>query len=88
MHRVTKFNQEDRLKPYIDLNTKLRKKNVENDSERDIFKISYFWISLMKSITISFKLLKFLLKSFWKNHEECEKTKTVMYEFWYDYVKP
>ena len=87
MHRVTKFNQEDSLKPFIDLNTKLRK-NLRNDSERDILKISYFWISLMKSITIYFKFLKFLLKRFWESHGECEKTKTVMYEFWYDYVKP
>ena len=37
VHRVIQFNQEDWLKPYIDMNTKLRKE-AENAFEKDFFK--------------------------------------------------
>ena len=37
VHRVIKFNQKDWLKPYIDMNTKLRQK-AENNFEKDFFK--------------------------------------------------
>ena len=36
VHRVTKFNQNPSLKPYIDMKTDLRKK-VKNDFEKKIF---------------------------------------------------
>ena len=38
VHRVIQFNQEDCLKPYIDLNTKLRKE-AKNYLQKDLFEL-------------------------------------------------
>ena len=37
-HRIIEFNQKAWLKPYIDMNTELRKL-VRNDFEKDLFKL-------------------------------------------------
>ena len=38
VHRVIQFNQKDLLKPYIDMNTKLRKE-AKNNFDTDFFKL-------------------------------------------------
>ena len=38
MHRIIQFNQKAWLKPYIDMNTKLRAE-AKNDFEKDFFKL-------------------------------------------------
>ena len=38
VYKVVQFNQETCLKPYIDLNTKLKRKG-KNDFEKDLFKL-------------------------------------------------
>ena len=124
-HRVINFNQKTSIKPYIDMNTKLRQK-AKTNSEKDFFKLmnnTVFGKNMenvrehrhIKLVTTE-RRRNYLLsesnyhttKFFTENllATEMRKTqiltnkplyldlsisdlsKTVMYEFWYDYVKP
>ena len=125
IHRVIEFNQETWLKPYIDMNTKLRKE-AKNDCEKDLFKLmnnSVFGKTMenirkhrdIKLVTTDKKRSKLVSE---QNYHtiylisedlsiiEMKKTKVkmnkpiylglsileiskiLMYEFWYDYMKP
>ena len=111
VHRVIQFYQEAWLKPYIDINTELRKK-AKNDFEKDFFKLMnnavfgktmenvrkhrdiklqttdkrrnrlVLLASEMKKIKVKMNKPVYLGLSI------LEISKTLMYEFWYDYMKP
>ena len=125
VHRVIQFNQKAWLKPYIDMNTKLRKE-AKNEYEKDFFKLmnnSVFGKTVenvrkqrdIKLVTTEEKRCKLVsepnyhtAKHFSNNllATEMKKTKvrvnkpiylgmpildiskTLKYEFWYDYIKP
>ena len=121
IQRGIEFNQEAWLKPYIDMNTELRKLE-KNDFEKDLFKLmnnSVFGKTMenirkhrdIKLVTtdkkkkqIGFKTINLISEDL--SIIEMKKTKvkmnrpiylglsileiskTLMYEFWYDYMKP
>ena len=125
IHRVIEFNQKAWLKPYIDMNTELRKL-ARNDFEKDLFKLmnnSVFGKTMenirkhrdIKLVTTDKKRSKlvsepnfYAMNLISKNLSIIEMKKTkikmnkpiylglsileiskiLMYEFWYDYVKP
>ena len=125
IHRVIEFNQETWLKPYIDMNTELRKL-VKNDFEKDLFKLmnnsvfgktmenirkhrdiklvttdkkgsklvsepNYHTINLISEdlSIIEMKKTKVKMnKPIYLGLSILEISKTLMYEFWYDYMKP
>ena len=125
IHRVNEFNQEAWLKPYIDMNTELRKE-AKNDFEKDLFKLmnnsvfgktmenirkhrdiklvktdkkrsklvsepNYHTINLISEdlSIIEMKKTKVKInKSIYLGLSILEISKTLMYEFWYDYMKP
>ena len=125
VHRVIKFNQNAWLKPYIDMNTDLRKK-AKTDFEKDFFKLmnnAVFGKTMenvrkhrdIKLVTTerrrnylvsepNYQTKKFFTENLLAiemkkteiliNKPVClelsilELSKILMYEFWYDYVKP
>ena len=125
IHRVIEFNQKAWLKPYIDMNTELRKL-AKNDFEKDLFKLmnnSVFGKTMenigkhrdIKLVTTDKKRRKLVSESNYHTINlisedlsiiEMKKTKVkmnkpiylglsileiskiLMYEFWYDYMKP
>ena len=125
IHRVIEFNQEGWLKPYIDMNTELRKL-AKNDFEKDLFKLmnnSVFGKTMenirkhrdIKLITTDRKRSKLvsepnyhtinlisedlsiiemketkvkMSKPIYLGLSILEISKILMYQFWYDYMKP
>ena len=125
IHRVIEFNQEAWLKPYIDMNTELRKL-TKNDFEKDLFKLmnnsvfgktmenirkhrdiklvtadkkrsklvsepNYHTINLISEdlSIIEMKKTKVKMnKPIYLGLSILEISKILMYEFWYDYIKP
>ena len=125
IHRNMEFNQEAWLKPYIDMNTELRKL-AKNDFEKDLFKLmnnsvfgktmenirkhrdiklvttdkkrsklvsepNYHTINLISEdlSIIEMKKTKVKMnKPIYLGLSILEISKTLMYEFWYDYMKP
>ena len=120
-YRVIQFNQETWFKPYIDMNTELRKQ-AKNDFEKDFFKLmnnAVFDKSIenvrkhrdIKLVTtdkrrnqlvsepniiqqknplaVEMKKAKVkMTKPVYLGLSILEISKTLMYEFWYDYMKP
>ena len=125
VHRIIEFNQESWLKPYIDMNTELRK-IAKNDFEKDFFKLmnnAVFGNTMenvrkhrdIKLVTTDEKRSKLVSepnyhtmnyisedlsiiemkrtkvkmnKSIYLGLSILEISKILMYEFWYDYMKP
>ena len=124
-HRIIEFNQEAWLKPYIDMNTELRKL-AKNDFEKDLFKLmnnsvfektmenirkrreiklvttvkkrsklvsepNYYTINLISedlSITEMKKTKVKMNKPIYLGLSILDISKILMYEFWYNYMKP
>ena len=125
VQRVIKFNQKAWLKPYIDINTRLRQK-VKNNFEKDFLKLmnnavfrkpvenvrehrniklvtterrknylvsepNYHTMKLFteKWLTIEMRKTQILMnKPVYLGLSILDQSKTVMYEFWSDYIKP
>ena len=125
IHRIIEFNQEAWLKPYIDMNTELRKV-AKNDFKKDLFKLmnnsvfgktmenirkhrgiklvttdkkrsklvsepNYHTINLISEhlSIIEMKKTKVKMKKpIYLGLSILEISKKLMYEFWYDYMKP
>ena len=125
IHSVIEFNQEAWLKPYIDMNTELRKE-AKNDFEKDLFKLmnnsvfektmenirkhrdikivktdkkrtklvsepNYHTINLISEDLSIIEMKKTKVKMnepIYLGLSILEISKTLMYKFWYDYMKP
>ena len=125
VHRIIEFNQKAWLKPYVDMNTELRK-TVKNDFEKDFFKLmnnavfgktmenvrKHRDIKLVTTDTRRSKLVSEpnyhtidcisenlsiiemkrtkvkMNKPIYLGLSILEISKILMYEFWYDYMKP
>ena len=121
VHRIAQLDQEDWLKPYIDMNTELRKnfeknffklmnnsvfektmenvrnhrdmKLVSNDKRRNILASEPNYHS-SKCISKDLMIMEMkevevkMNKPIYLGQAILDISKTLMYEFWYDYIKP
>ena len=101
VHRVIEFKQEAWLEPYIMKNTKLRK-DAKNEFEKDFFKLmnnSVFGKTMenvrnhreIKLVTTNAQTRKskvLMNKLIYLGQAILDKSKTLMYEFYYGYLKP
>ena len=116
VHRVIKFNQKACVKPFIDINTKLRQK-TKNNFEKDFFKLmnnvrkhrnirlvttetqrnflvsepNYYTTNCFTENVLATETRKtqiLMNKPVYLDLSILDLSKTVTYEFWYDYVKP
>ena len=125
VHSVTEFRQKYWLKPYIDLNSDLRK-DSKNDFEKDFFKLmnNYVFGKTMENVRnhrdirivatdkrrsilaseLNYHSTKYISKDLliiemnkvevkinkpiYLGQAILDISKTLMYEFWYDYIKP
>ena len=125
VHSIINFRQEAWLKPYIDLNTELRK-NAKNEFEEDFYKLkinSIYGKAVLsdrkhrdiKLVTAEYKINKLesepnyhstkciskhllvmemkkievkINKQIYLGQTVLDLSKTLMFEFWYDYLKP
>ena len=125
VHRIIQFDQEAWLKPYVDMNTELRKE-AKNDFEKDFFKVmnnavfgktmgnvrNHRDIKLVtsdkprnihasepnyhssKCISKNLMIIEMrkvevkMNKPIYLGQAILDISKTLMYEFWYDYIEP
>ena len=125
VHRVIKFNQKAWLKPYIDMNTKLRTE-AKNEFEKDFFKLmnnsvfrktmenarnhrdiklvttdvrrnelvsepNYHTAKQFSENLLAIEMINAKVKmnkSVYLGMSILDISETLMYEFWYDYIKP
>ena len=87
LHRVIEFRQEAWLKPYIDMNTKLRTE-VRDDFEKDFFKLlnNSVFGKTMENVR-NHRDIK-LVTTNERRKAILDISKTLIYKFWYDYIKP
>ena len=125
VHRIVEFNQQAWLKPYIDMNTELRKL-VKNDFQKDFFKLmnnsvfgktmenirkhrdiklvttnkrrsksvsepNYHTMNYISEDLSIFEMKRTKVKmnkAIYLGLSMLEISEILMYEFWYDYMKP
>ena len=124
VHRVIQFSQKAWMKPYIDMNTKLRKE-AKNEIEKNFFKLmnnavfgktmenikehrdirlvttdkktrlvsepNYHTTKYFSEKLLAIKMKKTKVKMnklVYLGMSVLDISKTLMYEFWYDYIKP
>ena len=94
-HRIIEFNQNAWLKSYINMNTELRKLD-KDDFEKALFKLmnNAVFGKTMENIIILLSIIEMnktkakMNKSIYLGLSILDISKILMYEFWYDYMKP